>query len=246
MRTAVTVTAAVLSLALAAVGCWLVYEDGGVWPLVGYIVLCIVFFPVSVIIHELGHALFGAMSGMKVRLSRINPFLPSSSCTVMPLKSKNVRGRLIITALGGIVLNAVFLAFGAAAFFFGGLLAMLSFVAPSSLYLLAINALPFEYADGKTDMLAAVEAVREDPSAKVLLRVLEIQGMLSEGKKLEDIDEELLYSVPQLAEDDAAFIMLVSLRADYYRVRGDEENAAKWEQRLSQLKEYLPEGYCEE
>ena len=49
--------------------------------------------------------------------------------------------------------------------------------------------------------------------------------------------------MPQVAEDDAAFIMLVSLRADYYKAKGDEANAAKWEERLSSLLEYLPEGY---
>ena len=82
-----------------------------------------------------------------------------------------------------------------------------------------------------------------EPSYLVLERVLTIQGMLSEGAKLEDIDEQFFYSVPQVAEDDAAFIMLVSLRADYYKAKGDEANAAKWEERLSSLLEYLPEGY---
>lgn len=243
MRAAVTVISAVLSLAVAAAGCWLMYENGGLWFLIGYIALCAAFFPIAVILHELGHVIFGAMSGMKVKMSRLNPFLTSASCTVMPLKSKNIKRRLIITTLGGIVLNALFLALGAAAFALGGKLVILTFVAPSSLYLFLINAVPLEYASGKTDMLAAAEAVKGEPSYLVLERVLTIQGMLSEGAKLEDIDEQFFYSVPQVAEDDAAFIMLVSLRADYYKAKGDEANAAKWEERLSSLLEYLPEGY---
>ena len=64
---------------------------------------------------------------------------------------------------------------------------------------------------------------------------------MAEGRALADIDEDYFFSVPQIAEDESAFIMLVSLRADYYAARGDEENAKKWEGRLEELRAYIPQ-----
>ena len=88
------------------------------------------------------------------------------------------------------------------------------------------------------DML--LDAAKNTPQWQVLERVLTVQGMLAEGTPIEALDEELLFSVPQIAEDRPAFIMLACLRAEYYASKNDLVNAEKWRQRYEQLKnDYL-------
>ena len=98
-----------------------------------------------------------------------------------------------------------------------------------------INVLPAEYAGGGTDMLLAMRAAKNTAEWQVLARVLDIQGMVAEARALADLYEDYFFSVQQIAEDESAVIMLVSLRADYYAARGDEENAKKWGDRLESI-----------
>ena len=234
MRALFTAAAAALGIALAAVGCLLCYKEGGAWELAGYIVLCLAFFPVASLIHESGHILCGRACGMRVKLSKIGVFGPSA-CTVVPKGSKKIRRSFIVTAAGGLAANFLFALLGGMALLGGGVVLMLSFVAPSSLYLFIINAVPANYAGGGTDALLIARAAKNTAEWQVLERVLTVQGMLAEGARLEDIDGAMLFDVPQIMEDEPAFIMLVSLRADYFKAKGDEKNAAKWQERLNCL-----------
>ena len=234
MRALYTVSAAVLALALAAVGCWRLFISGGIWWMLGYIVLCAAFFPFASYLHEGGHKLFGCFVGMKAEVERGNPFAPSSSI-VAPKNSRNIVRKLVVTSLGGPAVNLLCAAVGAGFIAGGDVLNLLSFIAPSSLYLFVLNAIPATYAAGKTDMLIIAEAASHRPCSLVLERVLYVQGLLAEGTPLADIDEELLFSVPQIAEDEPAFAMLVSLRAEYYSAVGDQPNARKWRDRLETL-----------
>ena len=117
------------------------------------------------------------------------------------------------------------------------------FIAPSSLYLLIINAVPTGSGEGATDMRMILDAAKNTEEWQVLERVLTIQGRLYEGTPIEDIEEDFFFSVPQIAEDEPAFIMLVSLRADYYAAKGDGKSAEKWSARLRQLiDDYAPQS----
>ena len=234
MRALYTVIAALLALALAAVGCWQLYIKCGIWWLLGYIVLCAAFFPFASYLHEGGHKLFGSLVGMKVEVERGNPFAPSSSI-VIPKNSRNIVRKLIVTTAGGPAMNLLCAAVGAAILAGGEVLNLLSFIAPTSLYLFALNAIPATYSAGKTDMLIITEAATRRPCSLVLERVLYVQGLLAEGTSLSDIDEGLLFSVPQIADDEPAFAMLVSLRAEYFAAKGDELNARKWRERSETL-----------
>ena len=146
-----------------------------------------------------------------------------------------MRARLVFTALGGLIVNFVFAVVGMGMLFADGVALYFSFFAPASFYLFMINVLPVTYASGDTDMLLALQAIKNTDVWKVLGRVLEIQGMITAGTPIEGIEEDLFFSVPQIAEYEPAFIMLVSLRADYYAARGDEENAKKWSDRLESI-----------
>lgn len=240
MKYFITAAAAVLSLAVAAAGSFMCYRIGGEWwNVAAYILLSALFFPLAAQLHELGHKLFGAAGGMRVKLGKFAVFSPSS-CTVTPKSSKNIRRGFILAACGGIAVNFIFAAAGIICICFGGGAALASFIAPSSLYLFIINAVPTGSGTNATDMRMIIDTAENTPEWQVLERVLTIQGMLSEGMTIEQVDEELFFSVPQIMESEPSFIMLVSLRADYYAAKGEEENAKKWGDRLESLKnEYL-------
>ena len=56
----------------------------------------------------------------------------------------------------------------------------------------------------------------------------------------ENIDESLLFDLPQIAEDEEAFISLTELRYEYFKAVGDEEQAKKYKRRFEELKnEYI-------
>ena len=148
MRALYTAIAAVLALALAAVGCWQLYIKCGIWWLVGYIVLCAAFFPFASYLHEGGHKLFGSFVGMEVEVERGNPFAPSSS-TVRPKNSRNIVRKLVVTSLGGPAVNLLCAAVGAGLLVGEEVLNLLSFIAPTSLYLFVLNAIPATYARAK-------------------------------------------------------------------------------------------------
>ena len=73
--------------------------------------------------------------------------------------------------------------------------------------------------------------------------MLKIQSELYNGKTPAEIDERLYFDLPQLAEDDLNFAMLLSARYDYYLDKKDYENAKKVSERLLSIIDYLPDGY---
>ena len=214
-----------MALAVTAAGSWLVFEVGGEWwNIVACILLCVLFFPLAAQLHELGHKLFGLLVKMDVKLGKFALFSPSS-CTVMPKSSKNIRRSFIVTACGGIAVNFVFAAAGIALMCCANEASIGLFIAPSSLYLLIINAVPTGSGESATDMRMIIDAAKNTEEWQV------------------DIEEDLFFSVPQIAEDEPAFIMLVSLRADYYAAKGDGKSAEKWSARLRQLiDDYAPQS----
>ena len=62
-----------------------------------------------------------------------------------------------------------------------------------------------------------------------------VKGQILADFILPGCQQNLLFSVPQISEDEPAFIMLVSLRADYYAAIGDDSNAKKWGDRLESI-----------
>lgn len=230
----ITLACALPALALAAAGCYCVYVEYGVAQMLAYLLLCALFFPLASLLHELGHIICGKLCGMRVKLVKNGVFRPSG-CSVLPERPGNMRARLVFTALGGLIVNFVFAVVGMGLLFADGVALYFSFFAPASFYLFMINVLPVTYSGGDTDMLLALQAIKNTDVWKVLGRVLEIQGMITAGTPIEGIEEDLFFSVPQIAEYEPAFIMLVSLRADYYAARGDEENAKKWGDRLESI-----------
>lgn len=205
--------------------------------LIMFFALSVVCIPLSVILHELGHMLFGAV--VKIKAVPHFKLMGASSCTVIPGTDKNLKDRIIFTSLGGLIINALCIALGVVALTVEGVPVHISALLPFSAYLFLLNAMPFGYSDGATDGLVVCGLVRGDDSSKVMLRVLKVQAQVLGGKPFEDVDEDLLFGLPQIAEDDINFISLTELRYEYFKAKGDSEQAGKYKQRLDELKKYL-------
>jgi hypothetical protein len=99
---------------------------------------------------------------------------------------------------------------------------------PFSFYHFCVNIVPLEYSKGKTDGLVALEIIKNEPTAQVMLAILKVQGLINDGTKLEDVDESLLIDLPQY---------------EYYSACGNDTEAYKYFMRYKDLVQYLPSEY---
>lgn len=120
-----------------------------------------------------------------------------------------------------------------ACFFWGGF--------PYAAYLFLLNAVPFAYSGGKTDMLIFCGIKRELPAEKAMLCAMEIYGKLYEGKSFSEIERGLYYDFPQLAEDEPMYAVMLDLRYRYHIEKGETERAADSLNRLASASSYLSE-----
>lgn len=198
----------------------------------------ILFLPFASLFHELGHILFGALVGIKA-VPKLKLF-GSSSCKIIPKTYKNLRPKVFFTAMGGIIVNVLFVITGIVALCVRGCPSWLAVVMPTSVWLYLINIVPVRYSGGKTDGLILFEIAKNDDTAKVMLAVLSVQAQVLRGKPIQEIDENLLFGVPQIAEDEEAFIALTELRYEYFNAKGDGQQAEKYRLRFEELKnEYM-------
>ena len=100
--------------------------------------------------------------------------------------------------------------------------------------------MPLEYASGKTDMLVYIGIKKGAPAEKNMLSAMEIQGNLYNGKSFAEIDDSLYYDLPQLAEDEPLYAVMLDLRYRYHLEKGESERAADCLNRLALSQEYLP------
>ena len=234
MRATVSFVISVLIFALFAgiygVACW--YELNllaiPVW------VAMIVAIPLASLLHELGHMLFGVISGIKTK-PHFSLF-GSSSCALMPKKTNNIKARALLTAYGGVIINLLVVILCGNLIAFGVAPAWLSFLIPANAYICILNYIPAHYSSGKSDGLLIVEIMNERDEGKVLLAVLTVQAQVLNGKPIEEVDESLLFDLPQIREDEQSFIALTELRYEYMKAKGNDTEAQKYKERFEQLK----------
>lgn len=207
-----------------------------------YVLTAVTFSVVCDLVHELAHFAVGRALKMGTRAPKYRP-LGSSSVEVNPRVCKGLRARMIATAAAGPLSTLLFVALGVCTLAIPAIPQVYVIVLPYSAFSFLYNALPVEYAGGKNDGLVLKELIKCDDSARVMLAVLKVQGMINAGTSLKDVDKSLLFDLPQLPEDDVNFIVLTELRYEYFKAFGDEEEAAKYLERYEEIKEYLPEGY---
>ncbi len=253
LSTIITVLAAICAVAIAAWGgyafCTQVKVGEEVPELYAsipiYIILVFIGAFLDELIHEGAHFMIGAFCSMGVKAPKIRIF-KSSSVEVYPKGAKCLKLRFLLTAGAGLFFDALIIALGLIAILVPSVPPILCIGLPYALYSFIVNVVPFEYRSGKTDGLVIWEAIKNDPSSRVMFRILKIQGLVSGGMLLREIDESLLLDVPQLPEDDLNFIILTQLRYEYYLAKGDDSTAYKYFLRYKDLIQYLPDEYGEE
>ena len=239
-RIILNILSVVLVLGFIALCIWrMMYESSGSLTIVLWIVCAVLSEMTSGLFHECGHALFGLFSGVHAKLSKNSSFslFKPLSVAVIPKTDKNLKSRMIITSFGGIAVNLIFVIVGILAVAVPQIPIWLSGIALSNIIVFLDNVFPFEYKSGKTDGLIISELIKNEPSAQVMLAVLTVHAHILNGKPIEELDKKLIFDLPQIREDDHAFISLTDIRARYCEAVGDTENAEKYKSRLEQLKE---------
>ena len=218
-------------------------------------------FVLAPIIHELGHISFARANKMqieyakffcfslqrkkgKLRLGFASPFAADETQTI-PQCGGDMQRRAIAYTLGGLIFSALFLllivggatlttCLGVPSFLLWGLV-------PYTAYLFLLNLAPLEYASGKTDTAVYLGLKKEYDAEKNMLAAMEIQGRLYAGESFAQIERELYYDVPQLADDQPLFAVMLDLRYRYHLELNETEKAGDCLNRLYALREYLPE-----
>lgn len=237
MKKFTIILAVAVSLLFAGLLGYIYWLNYNLWAIAVWAAM-LVALPFSSLMHELGHMLFGAI--VKIKAVPQFKLFGSSSCKLIPKTDKSLKRRVMVTACGGLIINALLFIFGIVALSVNVIPVWLALFMPSNVYLFILNAMPVELGNGKTDGLIWLELLNQTDSAKVMLAVLTVQAQVLNGKPIEEIDENLLFGVPQIREDDPAFISLTELRYEYFKAKGDEERAESYKTRFEELqKEYL-------
>ena len=221
-----------------------------------YALLCCVLLRVPVLLHELGHLLFGLLVGMKPisftvslfriaggRIKFIGYSQTAGATEAVPNNGKHVRGKFITFALGGGVLNLLVGGVMLALFLILPYHAGLLFCGLLALFFLAegIRAfLPCELPAGKTDGARVIGALKRAPEEEVLLRVLTAQGILYRGN-FSELPQELLFEAPVVREDSPQYHALLELQYRYLLSAGENARAVRALNRLESLSEYFSE-----
>ncbi|MBQ9485961.1 MAG: hypothetical protein IJU83_03890, partial [Clostridia bacterium] len=216
--------------------------------------------------HELGHLIAGKSNGFaflsmtvwffkwsRERNKTVFDFVmmgDEAGYTEMVAKSiGNLDVRLKKMTLGGLIATVVPMVIGVIPFFLVGKIPFFVFVIwsmflPVGAYVFFGNALPMSSGGAGNDGRVLYGLKKMDDDTKVILSMLCVQSELFNGKTPAEIDEKYFFDVPQLAEDDLNFIMLLSARYDYYLDKKDYENAKRITDRLLSLLDYVPKHYA--
>lgn len=220
---------------------------------------------ICTLFHEVGHLIAGKINGFaflsmtiwffkwSVERGKITfgfaMFGDEAGYTEMVAKSTDdLAKRLNKMTIGGLVATAIPMLLGIVPFFFAGKLPLFAFCLfamflPIGIYTFFGNALPMSSGGAGNDGKVLYGLRKDDDDTKVVLSMLAVQSELFNGKTPAEIEEKYYFDVPQLAEDNLNFAMLLSARYDYYLDKKDYENAKKINDRLISISDYLPKFY---
>lgn len=240
---------------------------GGELWYIGVILVCsaIVAGLINAIMHECGHLIFAKMNGFKLsemviwfcRWSKRREKI-YFSFTMMgeqagytetfPKTTENLKKRYALSSLGGLIGSFICMIVGVVPLFLTGYIsfeiyAFWAMLFPLGAYYFFGNALPVVTNGVKNDGAVIISLIKDDDDSKVMLSLLAIQAQLFDGKTPSEIDEKYYFDLPQLAEDNFNFILLLNARYAYYLDKEDYENAKAITKRLLDLEEYMPR-YC--
>ena len=220
---------------------------------------------ICTLLHELGHLIAGKCNGFAFVSMTVCFFRwakekkgisfnfvmmgDEAGYTEMVAKNtENLEKRFKRMTRGGLVTTIIPMLFGAVSFFFVNDVPLFVFVlwamfCTVGVYMFFGDALPMTSGGAGNDGKVLYGLKKQDDDSKVIMSLLKIQSELYNGKTPSEIDESYYFDLPQLAEDDLNFAMLLSARYDYYLDKKDYENAKKVSDRLLSIIDYLPDGY---
>ncbi|MDE6585775.1 MAG: TMEM106 family protein [Clostridia bacterium] len=224
----------ILALIVTLIACfacgiklWLAYD---LWAIACYAAIFLAL-PFASLLHELGHMLFGAIFKIKT-VPKFSLF--GSSCVrLIPKTDERLRPKLFFTAAGGLAVNLIIIFISSMPLYYSGLPTWLCVFLPSSVYLYILNDVPAKNTDG----LVCNNLLYNNDEGKVMVAVLTVQAQVLNGKPIGEVDESLLFDLPQIEEDDQSFIALTELRYEYCKAKGEEERAQAYKDRFDELRE---------
>lgn len=259
---------AVLCTSLLIIGFLAVFYiawTDGYWATIECLIGLLLGFIFAPIFHELGHVIVGSTQKMQcsyfkafcIRLQKVegkmqfsfaSPFTADQT-QMLPKCGGNMQRRASFYSLGGLIFGGAFLLVVLLLAVLFSILGVTTYILwgilPYAAYLFILNIFPVEYAAGKTDMLIYLGIKHGYDAEKNMLSAMEIQGQLFEGKTFTQIDNSYYFDLPQLAEDEPMFAVMLDLKYRYYLEKEDLDSAADCLNRLSQAQAYLSEEETE-
>lgn len=214
---------------------------------------------IAPIVHELGHVIFAKANKMQVQYCKCfcfrfyraggkahfglcNPFAPDET-QVVPKGADDMQRRATAYAAGGLVFGGALAFATLAVCIVAWCVSYTAFFAfamlPYTAYLFLLNAIPAEYASGKTDALVVRGLQKGEAAETAMLNVFRIHGELYEGKSFAEICEEYYFSAPQLPMDEPLYVATLDLRYHYYLETKEYEKASDCLKRIMAAQEYL-------
>lgn len=215
-------------------------------------------------VHELAHLVVGKINGFAFSEMSVWFFKWSKvknkicfSFTMMkdeagytemiPTSTENIAVRYKRMTLAGPIASFVFTFLGVAPFFIVTLplelFCIWSVFLPVGAYFFFGSMLPVSSYGFRNDGAVAYGMNKMDDVSKVTVNLLKIQAEMYNGKTPSQIEESLYFELPQLAEDNPTFMMLLNARYNYYLDKEDYDNAKGVTERLLTLEEYMPKAY---
>ncbi len=241
---------------------------GSMFEIIGFIILgAIISGFIVATTHELGHLIAGRHNGFnlyciviwffkwvkigkKTNFSFTLPFEEAGYTEMIPTKTDNLSKRFAKMTKGGIYGPLVLMIIGIAPLVLVSVgislplivFAILSMLFPMGAYYLFGNILPMSSYGVLNDGALLLSLKRNDDVAKVTVALLNYQAELYNGKTPSEIDESLIFDLPQLPEDNPSFAMILDARYNYYLDKEDFENAKKVSDRLMGLLDEMPKN----
>ena len=216
--------------------------------------------------HELGHVIVGKKNGYvfysmsvwffkwtkpkkKIRFSFTLPLDEAGYTEMIPTRTDNVAKRHRSMTLGGTYAGVIVFLLSIPSFFLMNKLGFELFVlwamlCPMSVYYITGNIFPMSSYGVRNDGAVAYGLKKMDFTSVVTTALLTCQAQMYAGKTPSELDEKLLFDLPQLAEDDPVFVNLLSMRYNYYLDKGDFANAKSITDRLMTIVDDIPKAYA--
>lgn len=219
---------------------------------------------IHTVAHELGHLILGKKNGFKfssmviwffkwqkvenkIKFSFVMLGNEAGYTEMIPTMQDGVEKGFYAMTLGGFIGSVIVTLLGVPALFITTLpewLFMLwVMLIPIGIYFIFGTILPCSTEGILNDGGVLYHFKKQTDNSKVMVNLLKIQASLYCGKTPSEVDESLYFDLPQLAEDNPNFALLLNARYAYYLDKKDYEGAKQTTKRLLSLEEYLPKEY---